>query len=94
MILPFKPLIKLFLILLVFWNHDALAIEEPHHLDAINAFKTIVIEGPDIPKVLGQPLDTFSLAAVIDDEQVIDQPERFSGQLPDISIFTPQKTLW
>ncbi|PCJ44492.1 MAG: hypothetical protein COA99_06840, partial [Moraxellaceae bacterium] len=68
MAVPLNTLRNLFVILLAYWNHDALAIEELRHLDAINAFKTIVIEGSDIPKVLNQPLEKFSLAAVIDGE--------------------------
>ncbi|OUS27008.1 hypothetical protein A9Q99_17535 [Gammaproteobacteria bacterium 45_16_T64] len=37
-------------------------------LSAVDAFKAIMIDGVDLPQVLGNPIKQYSLAAVIDDE--------------------------
>ena len=55
----------LFLILLIVFTPSAFA-SAP--LNAIDAFKTIMIDGSDIEGVVSQPIDQYSLAAIIDDE--------------------------
>ncbi len=55
----------LFLLLFIVFNPSAFA-NTP--LNAIDAFKTIMIDGSDISGAVSQPIELFSLAAIVDDE--------------------------
>ena len=56
---------KRFLLLLIVCNQSVIASAQ---LSAIDALKTIMIDGSDMPYLVGRPIEQFSLAAIIDGE--------------------------
>ncbi len=56
---------KRFLLLLIVCNQSAIASAQ---LSVIDALKTIMIDGSDMPYLVGRPIEQFSLAAIIDGE--------------------------